>query len=207
MKNEEIGHQNPIQEILQKIRNSLIHKRKRDGKFQSLNWFHILTARLRWLNPFRKQYGDYKRSYWSEVRYFFYNYYLEDYMEWLRYRTDLAFRLDKKIEKVVKQHIAETDWINFYEHETYGGPGLTYPHTCINVKEEQSEDTYYNWKRNIQNKIYDIGEVERQYALASGYLSNFIKDYFDESVHFFACHDWRNDHWCNDGASEPEEVN
>ena len=171
MKSEEIGHPSPIQERLQKIRNSLIHKRK-----EPYNWFHVLIMRL--------SANDFKT--------FFNNYYLE--WEWLRYHTDTAFRLDKKIEKVVDQYIAETDWINFYEHDNDGGPGLYYPHTSINVKEEQSEDTYYNWKRNIKNKIYDIGETERQYVLVSGYLSNFIKDYFDESVHFFACHDWRDNH-------------
>ena len=179
--------------LIQTIRNALIHKRKRDGKFQSLNWFHILTWRLRWLNPFRKQYTSDKIKWRTQLYFFFQSYYLEPYMEWLRYRTDLAFRLDEKIKKVVDQYISETDWINFYEHDNDGGPGCTYPHTNINIKEEQSEDTYFNWKRNIKNKIYSIGETERQYVLAGGYLSNFIKDYFDESVYFWN-HDWREDH-------------
>jgi len=172
--------------LVQTIRNALIHKRKRNGEFQPANWFHVLTWRMDWLNPFTSHTKGYR---WISFRHFFISCYLD--WEWLRYHTDTAFRLDKKIEKVVNQTISETDWINFYEHSRDGGPGVCYPHTYINVKEEQSEDTYYNWKRDIKRKIYSISETERQYVLACGYLSDFINDYFDESVHFWD-HDWRD---------------
>ena len=119
---------NPIGRIIQKIRNALIQKRKRNGEFQPANWFHVLTWRLKWLNPFTS-YNKGLR--WIYFKSFFYNYYCE--WEWLRYHTDTAFRLDKKIEKVVNQTISETDWINFYEHSRDGGPGVCYPHTNINV--------------------------------------------------------------------------
>ena len=148
--------------LIQKIRNALIHKRK-----EPYNWFHILTLRGRDL------FSSEPNGWWYNVKHFFYNYYLG--WEWLHYHTDTAFRLDEKIEKVVKQHISETDWINFYEYDDDGGPGLYYPHTNINVKEEQSEDTYSKWCHALGNKIYDISNTERQHRVASVYGLNFFQ--------------------------------
>ena len=177
--------------LVQKIRNALIHKRKKP-----INWFHVLTWRMDWLNPFTSHTKGYR---WISFKHFFISYYLD--WEWLRYHTDTAFRLDKKIEKVVNQTISETDWINFYEHSRDGGPGVCYPHTNINVFYVPlgGEETYYNWKRDIKRKIYSISETERQYVLACGYLSDFINDYFDESVHFWD-HDWRDSNESSEGT-------
>ena len=174
--------------LIHTIRNALIHKRKRDGKFQTLNWFHILTWRIRWL------FSSTPNGWWYNVKMFI-DSYQPDYM---RFYTDMAFRLDKKIKKVVDQHISETDWINFYEHDNDGGPGLTYLHTNINVKEEQSEEVYSKWCRALGDKIYDISNTERQHRVASVYGLNFFQDYFvgDDgfrNAHFFT-HDWREHH-------------
>ena len=54
--------------LVQKIQEALIHKRKRNGEFQPLNWFHILRWRLRWLNPF-SPYNKGMR--WSYFKMFF----------------------------------------------------------------------------------------------------------------------------------------
>ena len=65
MKNEEnIGSQNPIQESLQKIRIYFTYPN--DPLTTETNWYHILRARLRWLNlfhPYNKGMRIYKFYY------------------------------------------------------------------------------------------------------------------------------------------------
>ena len=63
------------------------------------SWFHILRFRLGMLNPF------YAKDRWfSNFYHVIYGYYLD--WEWLRYHTDMAFRLDKKIDKVITKYIS-----------------------------------------------------------------------------------------------------
>ena len=64
MKNKEIGRQNPIQERLQKIRIYFTYPN--DPLTTETNWYHILRARLRWLNlfhPYNKGMRFYKFYY------------------------------------------------------------------------------------------------------------------------------------------------
>ena len=129
--------------------------------------------------------------------YFFYNYYLEDYMEWLRYRTDLAFRLDKKIEKVMNEYVAKTDWAHSYELECDSEFGNFYEYTLVYYKEEQSEDVYSKWTRGLKNKIGDIAQDERCFRLSCAYLADFINTRIGET--------WareRKIHFCNGGYDE-----
>ena len=180
--------------LIQKIRNALIHKRK-----EPYNWFHILTLRGRDL------FSSEPNGWWYNVKSF-----IDSYQpDYIRHYTDMAFRLDKKIKKVVDQHIAETDWINFYEHDNDGGPGCTYPHTNINVKEEQSEDTYSKWCHALGNKIYDISNTERQRRVACVYGFDFFQSYFvgvdgQRNVYFNA-YDWRSEKIESDWRQDYDE--
>jgi len=178
--------------LVQKIRNAFI----RTTREQKPNWFHILTWRLAMLNPFRKQYE--KISYWRWVGHFFYSYYLESYMEWLRYRTDLAFRLDKKIEKVMKEYVAKTDWTHSYELECDNEYGSYYEYTLVYCVEKQSEADENEWIRELKEKIFDIAESERCWLLSCAYLNNFMDKRIGETY----IKGRRKIHFCNGGIDE-----
>ena len=172
--------------LVQKIRNAFIHTRK-----QKLNWFHILTFRLGMLNPFQEQLTSYKPKWRTRLYFFFQSYYLESYMEWLRYRTDLAYRLEKKIEKVMNEYVAKTDWAHSYELEYDCEYGNSYRFTSVYYHTEESppKEVLSKWTRGLQNKIFSVAESERLWRLSSVYVSDFIRTYIGEpydqkNIHF-----------------------
>jgi len=176
----------PIARIIQKIREALIHKRKRNGEFQPLNWFHILTCRVRWL--VRSE----PNGWWWNVKNF-----IDSYQpDCIRYYTDMSFRLDKKIEKVMDQYVAETAWIDSYSLEYDCEYGNSYRFTLVYYKEEQSEEVYSKWVRDLENKLFDITETERLFKLACVYVCDFIHTYLtaedgQKNIHF--CGLWQKE--------------
>jgi hypothetical protein len=180
--------------LVQKIRN---YFKKPSRKKKPLNWFRIFIFRLEMLNPFQEQLTSYKPKWRTRLYFFFQNYYLESYMEWLRYRTDLAYRLDKKIEKVMNEYVAKTDWAHSYELECDSEYGNLNEYTLVYYKEEQSEDVYSKWTRGLQNKIFSVAESERCWRLSCAYVSKFINTRIGET--------WareRKIYFCNGGYDE-----
>ena len=160
---------NPTQEILQKIRNSLIHKIK-----EPYNWFHILTCRIRWL------FSSTPNGWLYNVKMF-----IDSYQpDCIRYYTNMSFRLDKKIRKVMNQYVSDTKWVATYEHDCDNEDGNFYPFTTVYFWEEQSKEVYSKWSRALENKIHDIAEAERQFRVASVYVSDFNRTYLDRNVYF-----------------------
>jgi len=119
-------------------------------------------------------------------------------MEWLRYRTDLAFRLDKKIEKVMNEYVAKTDWAHSYELECDNDYGNFYEYTLVYCKEEQSEADQNEWIRGLKNKIGDIAQDERCFRLSCSHLSDFINTRIGETY----IPSRQNIHFCNGGIDE-----
>ncbi len=127
-----------------------------------------------------------------------YNKRTESYMEWLRYRTDLAFRLDKKIEKVMNEYVAKTDWAHSYELECDSEYGNYSEYTLVYCKEQQSEADQNEWIRGLKNKIGDIAQDERCFKLSCSYLSHFIDARIGETY----IPSRQNIHFCNGGIDE-----
>ena len=121
-------------------------------------------------------------------------------MEWLRYRTDLAYRLDKKIDKAMKEYVAETDWAHSYELEYDGEYGNNYHFTLVYYKEEQSEEVYSKWCKGLQNKLLDIVLTEsgwKKSRLANLIIFEFVRSYIGENAEFAGMP--RKIHFCNGG--------
>jgi hypothetical protein len=150
------------------------------------------------LNPFQEQLTSYKPKWRTRLYFFFQSYYLESYMEWLRYRTDLAFRLDKKIEKVMNEYVAKTDWAHSYELECDSEYGNYSEYTLVYCKEQQSEADQNEWIRGLKNKIGDIAQDERCFKLSCSYLSHFIDARIGETY----IPSRQNIHFCNGGIDE-----
>jgi len=165
--------------LVEKIRNALIHKRKRNGKFQPYNWFHVLTMRTDWLNPF---YSSTYVTRWKSFKSCIFSYYLD--WTWLRYHTDTAFRLDEKIDKLINKYIAETEWADSYELDGDYEYGNHYDFTCVYYKTEEkpSEDVLYKWTDELANKIYSISDTETSlgFRIFSVYLGDFLDKRFGE---------------------------
>jgi len=182
------GYENhsPIAQLIHKIKDFFVYNNQRSNALRqsgqpmlTYNWVHILTSRLRFVVD-----SHFRVNGWLYSIQSFISSYQPDC---IRYITDMYFRLHTKIDKIVNDRVAKTDWIEKFKHDDYGGPGVNYPHTQIQVIHEDLEDheaVYKMWLRELHNELEKMASDEFQHEVARVFIFKHIEDYWDESVSF-----------------------